>query len=66
MSVVRIQTGDMRQATAKMLRRQVDYAATHGYPNMDRRFAYQQAKRDYLATPRKNRHDFNIMQREGA
>lgn len=56
----------MRQATAKRLRADVRYAADHGYPNMNRRFAYKMAKRDYNATPRKERHLFTIMQRDDA
>lgn len=54
----------MKSAIAKMLREQVKYAATHGYPNMDRRYAYKQAKKDYKASQAKDKKDFNILERE--
>lgn len=47
-----------------MLETQVDQAIANGYPNMNRRFAINQAKKDYLATPNQSRAKFTIFEQD--
>lgn len=49
----------MRNAVAKRLRAEIR-AARKDYPNMDTRFAYKEAKKDYGITPWRNRDAFSI------
>lgn len=52
----------MKQSVVAELKRQIEVARKNGYPNMDVKFALNQAKKDYLATPRKERQNFSIFE----
>lgn len=49
----------MNQHKAKHIRSMI-HDAQKDYPNMNRKFAYKEAKRDYLLLPRKMRQLFSI------
>lgn len=51
----------MNQRTAKGLRRQ-SLIAKRKHPDVNTRHVYQMAKKDYLATPRKQRSEFSIFE----